>query len=41
MEWMAKDPFERYQLKFQKMEIEFLTEEELAVLENTSLPKTN
>lgn len=39
MEWMAKDPFERYQLKFQKMEREFLTEEELALLENTLLPK--
>jgi len=39
MKWIPKDPFERYQLKFQKSEREFLTEEELAVLETTLLPK--
>jgi site-specific recombinase XerD len=34
MEWIDKDPFERFRLKFQKVERGFLTTEELAKIEN-------
>ena len=34
MEWMPKHPFERFQLRFQKTERDFLTAQELEVLEN-------
>lgn len=33
MEWLEKDPFERYQLKFNKVERGYLTEEELEKIE--------
>jgi integrase len=34
MEWIPKHPFERYKLRFQKTEREFLTTDELNLLEN-------
>jgi site-specific recombinase XerD len=34
MEWIAKNPFENYQLKFQKVERSYLTDAELASIEN-------
>jgi Phage integrase SAM-like domain len=34
MEWIAKNPFENYQLKFQKVERSYLTDTELASVEN-------
>ena len=34
MEWMPKHPFERFKLRFQKTEREFLTTDELNLLEN-------
>jgi integrase/recombinase XerD len=37
MEWIPKDPFARYKLRFQKTEKEFLTSGELAVIENSVL----
>lgn len=33
MEWISRDPFEKYQLKFHRVERDFLTAEELAALE--------
>ncbi len=36
MEWMPKHPFERFQLRFQKTERDFLTTQELTLLENFS-----
>jgi site-specific recombinase XerD len=33
MEWLNKDPFEKYQLKFNRVERDFLTEYELAKIE--------
>lgn len=33
MEWLDKDPFEKYQLKFNRVERDFLTEYELAKIE--------
>ena len=36
MEWMPKHPFERFKLRFQKSERDFLTTDELEVLENFS-----
>ena len=36
MEWMPKHPFERFQLRFQKTERDFLTTQELMLLENFS-----
>lgn len=38
LEWIPKDPFILYKLKFQKTEKEFLIEEEIEALENTVLP---
>ena len=38
MEWIPKDPFVQYSLRFQKVDKEFLTEEELAKVEETELP---
>lgn len=37
MEWLDKDPFAKYQQKFDKVEREFLTKEELATIENREL----
>jgi integrase len=37
MEWIPKDPFERYQLRFQKVERDFLTKEELSRVESYSM----
>jgi site-specific recombinase XerD len=37
MEWIDKDPFEKYQLKFTHAERGYLTENELAVIENKTL----
>jgi len=34
MEWIAKNPFENYQLKFQKVERGYLTDTELSSIEN-------
>jgi hypothetical protein len=34
MEWIDKDPFAAYQLKFEKVERDFLTEAELTAIEN-------
>jgi site-specific recombinase XerD len=34
LEWIAKNPFENYQLKFQKVERGYLTDTELASIEN-------
>jgi hypothetical protein len=34
MEWLSKNPFETYQLKFYKVERDYLTAEELASVEN-------
>ncbi len=39
MEWIAKDPFTRYKLKFKRKEMSFLTTEELYKLEHIELPK--
>ena len=39
MEWMPKHPFERFQLRFQRTEREFLTTKELTELENFSFSK--
>jgi len=39
MEWMPKHPFERFQLRFQRTEREFLTTKELTELENFSSSK--
>jgi integrase/recombinase XerD len=36
MEWIPKDPFGRFQLKFHKTERDFLTKEELAIVETYS-----
>lgn len=36
MEWLPKHPFERFKLRFQKTEREFLTAQELTLLENFS-----
>jgi len=36
MEWIPKHPFERFKLRFQKSERDFLTTDELEVLENFS-----
>lgn len=36
MEWMPKHPFERFKLRFQKSEREFLIKDELELLENFS-----
>ncbi len=38
LEWIPKDPFILYKLKFQKTEKDFLIEEEIAALETTALP---
>ncbi len=34
MEWIDRDPFEKYQLKFNRVERDFLTEQELERIEN-------
>jgi integrase len=39
MEWIPKDPFTRYKLKFQKTERQFLNAEELSLIENVILEK--
>jgi len=39
MEWIPKDPFTRYKLRFQKTEREFLNAEELSLIENVVLKK--
>lgn len=36
MEWLEKDPFHKFQLKFEKSERDFLTERELDFLEETT-----
>lgn len=38
MEWLPKDPFQRYSLKFQKVDKTFLTSSELLLVESTELP---
>ena len=38
MEWISKDPFQRYSLRFQKVDKAFLTAEELYTEETTLLP---
>ncbi len=38
LEWIPKDPFILYKLKFQKTEKDFLIDDEITVLENTLLP---
>lgn len=37
MEWLDRDPFERFQLKFHKTTREFLTQEELEIIETRKL----
>jgi len=37
LEWIVRDPFDKYQLKFDRVEKEFLTEIELSALESKSL----
>lgn len=37
MEWLEKDPFAQYKLKFEKVERGFLTKEELARIENHNI----
>lgn len=37
LEWIVRDPFDKYQLKFDRVEKEFLTEAELSALENKLL----
>lgn len=37
MEWIPKDPFQRYSLKFQKVDKAFLTSSELSIVEATEL----
>ncbi|CAM3988559.1 site-specific integrase [Mucilaginibacter galii] len=37
LEWIVRDPFDKYQLKFDRVEKEFLTEIELSALENKHL----
>jgi integrase len=39
MEWLPKDPFTRYKLRFQKTEREFLNAEELRLIENIVFAK--
>ena len=46
LEWLPKHPFERFKLRFQKTEREFLTKEELQKLLNENnitypIPRTN
>ncbi|GAA4274996.1 site-specific integrase [Aquimarina gracilis] len=36
LEWITKNPFQQFQLKFDKYDREYLTERELSMLENTS-----
>jgi len=36
MEWLEKDPFKNYKLRFIKNERDYLTEREMYLLENTS-----
>ena len=38
MEWIPKDPFQRYSLKFQKVDKTFLIPSELTLVEHTDLP---
>lgn len=38
MEWVSKDPFQRYSLKFQKVDKPFLSTEELKQVEEAELP---
>jgi integrase len=38
MEWIPKDPFQRYTLRFQKVDKAFLTSAELALVEDAELP---
>ncbi len=38
MEWIPKDPFQRYSLRFQKVDKAFLTPSELLLVESTELP---
>lgn len=38
MEWISKDPFVRYKLRFKKSEREFLLMEEMDILGNTGMP---
>ena len=38
MEWIPKDPFQRYSLKFQKVDKAFLTSSELLLVESSELP---
>jgi site-specific recombinase XerD len=38
MEWLSKDPFQQYSLKFQKVDKSFLTANELTLLERKDLP---
>jgi len=37
MEWLEKDPFEKYQMRFTKVERGYLTESELETIENTEM----
>ena len=37
LEWLDRDPFQQYQLKFQKVERGFLSEEELSLIEQKQL----
>ena len=39
MEWISKDPFAQYKLKFKRSEMSFLTAEELEKFENIKLSK--
>lgn len=41
LDWISKDPFERFKLKFQKTERDFLTTEELKTIESFNFPKTS
>ena len=38
MEWIPKDPFQRYSLRFQKVDKTFLTSAELAIIASKELP---
>lgn len=39
MEWIHKDPFAQYKLRFKRKEMSFLTADELCKIENIELPK--
>ncbi|MFN2440190.1 MAG: phage integrase SAM-like domain-containing protein, partial [Chitinophagaceae bacterium] len=38
MEWLSKDPFQRYTLRFQKVDKAYLTTQELLAVETQPLP---